>query len=371
MERRHFLVTSATAAQAVLAQSPNDRVGTALIGAGNRGSYLLQSILAQPNAKVTALCELNAERLDKAASTAGKDNPFTTKEWRSVLERKDVDSVFVATPPHLHSEMAVAALEAGKNVYCEKPIGVTPAQVRAVVRAAKRSKKVFVAGQQLRSVGQLAAAVGKIHGGAMGEIYMIKAQRHAPADLPHDGSSAEWYFDVAKSGGYLIEQSVHNLDLCNWVINAHPVLACGFGGNMRYKDDPKGRSIFDNGSIVYEYPRGVKMTFTQNVFHPRQMPNGNQLIYIFGEKGGVDLMYSTNFYPHTAQGQQAEIVPLAEKVQDPPHAHTKAFYDLVAGGTRNPADIFAGATAALTAILGHEAMAKERIVTWEELGVEL
>lgn len=371
MERRKFLVTSATAAQAVMAQSPNDRVGTALVGTGNRGSYLLQSILAQPNAKVAAVCDLNADRLDKAASTAAKDNPATTREWRQAITRKDVDAVFIATPPYLHAEMAVAALEAGKNVYCEKPVGVTPEQVRAVVKAAKKSKKVFMAGQQLRSMALLGTAVGKIHGGVMGQIYMIKAQRHASADLPHDGSSGEWYFDVTKSGGYLIEQSVHNLDLCNWVMNAHPVRACGMGGNMRYKNDPPGRTIFDNGSMVFEYPNGAQMTFTQNVFHPRQMPAANQLIYIFGEKGGVDLMYSTNFYPHTAQGQTVEIVPLAEKMEELPHAHTKAFYDLIGGSGKNPADITIGAAAALTAILGHEAMTKRKMVTWAELGVDL
>lgn len=372
MERRHFLVTSATAAQAVLAQAPNDRVGTAVIGTGNRGSYLLQGVIAQPNAKVTAVCDLKPDRLDKAASAAAKDNPFTTKEWRKVIERKDVDAVYVATPPHLHAEMAVAALEAGKHVYCEKPVGITPAQVRSVVRAAKRSKKVFVSGQQLRSMVQLGTAVGKIHGGVMGQIYMIKAQRHASADLPHDGSSGDWYFDVSKSGGYLIEQSVHNLDLCNWVMNAHPVRACGFGGNMRYKNEPQGRTIFDNGSMVFEYPGGVKMEFTQNVFHPRQMPGGNQLVYIFGEKGGVDLMYSTNFYPHTAQGENVEIKALAEKVKEEPHAHTTAFFALVGGANgKNPADITIGASAAVTAILGHEAMVKQRVVTWQELGVEL
>jgi myo-inositol 2-dehydrogenase/D-chiro-inositol 1-dehydrogenase len=371
MERRIFLVTSATAAQAAWAQSPNDRVGTAVIGTGNRGSYLLQSVIAQPNAKVTAVCDIKADRLDKAASAAAKDNPFTTKEWKKVLERKDVEAVYIATPPHLHAEMAVAALEAGKHVYCEKPIGVTPAHVKAVVRAAKRSKKVFVAGQQLRSMLLLQNAVGKIHDGVLGDIYMIKAQRHANADLPHDGSSGDWYFDVSKSGGYLIEQSVHNIDLCNWVMNAHPVRACGFGGNMRYKTDPPGRSIYDNGSMVFEYPNGAKMTFTQNVFHPRQMPGGGQLVYILGAKGGCDLMYSTNFYPHTEQGQQVEVKPLAEKVEEPPHAHTKAFYDLIAGKGKNPADISIGAAAALTAILGHEAMAKQRVVTWQELGVDL
>ncbi len=70
-------------------------------------------------------------------------------------------------------------------------------------------------------------------------------------------------------------------------------------------------------------------------------------------------------------GQPAEIVPLAEKVEEPRHAHTQAFYGLIAGSGKNPADITIGAAAALTAILGHEAMTKQRVVTWAELGVEL
>lgn len=371
MHRRNFLVTSATAAQAAFSQSPGARAGTAVIGTGNRGSYLLDSVLAQPDARVTAVCDLKPDRLDKAASAASKDNPFVTREWRKVIERADVEAVYVATPPHLHAEMAVAALEAGKHVYCEKPIGVTAQQVAAVVRAARKSKKVFMAGQQLRSMVQLGNAVRKIHGGAMGQIYMMTAQRHANADLDHAGSSADWYFDVSKSGGYLIEQSVHNLDLCNWVMDAHPVRACGFGGVAKYKNDPPGRSIFDNGSMVFEYANGVKLTFTQNVFHPRQMPGGGQLVYIYGEKGGVDLMYSTNFYPHTASGQTVEPVPLAEKVEEPKHAHTRAFFDLVAGKGTNPAGIAVGAAGALTAILGHEAMTKQRVINWSELGVTL
>src|SRR6188768_3554646 len=230
MNRRNFFVTSATAAQAAFAQSANDRVNTGIIGVGNRGTYLLNSIIAQPNAKVAAVCDLNGDRLDKAASLSSKDNPFTTKEWRKVIERKDIDAVFIGTPPYLHSEMAVAALEAGKNVYCEKPLGITAPQVRAVVRAAKKSKKVFVSGQQLRSMVQWGTAVGKIHAGAVGEIYLVKAVRTGSADISQEGSSAEWYFDVSKSGGYLIEMSVHNLDLCNWAINAHPTRASGFGG---------------------------------------------------------------------------------------------------------------------------------------------
>jgi len=279
-----------------------------------------------------------------------------------------VDAVFIATPPYLHSEMAIAALKAGKHIYCEKPVGVTAAQVRDLVAAARGNRKVFVAGQQMRSMKRLVDAVRKIREGAIGDVIMVKAQREASSDLAHDGSSADWYFDVTKSGGYLIEQSVHNLDACNWAVGAHPLRACGFGGIMLYKNDPPGRTIFDCGSITYEYPGGVKLSFTQNVFHPRTMPNANQYIYVYGSKASVDLLTTGMLYPLSREGQPSVFAPKQEEDQ---HAHIVAFYACITKGGPNPSDITIGATAALTSILGHEAMVKEKVVNWSDLGVNV
>ena len=367
VNRRMFLLGSAVAVAS--GQTSRQSVGTGMIGVGNRGSYLLQGVLAQGNAKVLALCDIKPDRLDKAATAASRDNPATYADWHKILERKDVDAVFIASPPNLHAEMAVAALQAGKNVYCEKPVGITPQQVRAVVEAAKKSNKVFVPGQQLRSMKEYKEAVGKIRDGIIGDVMMIKAQRHAAADLAHDGSSGDWYFDVTKSGGYLIEQSVHNLDLCNWAIGAHPTRACGFGAILLYKNDPPGRTIFDCGTISYDYPGGVKMSFTQNVFHPRGMPNGDQYIYVYGTKGAVDLMGTPTLY---ALSGEAKPLVIGEKAHpDEPHAHITAFYNSIVNGAKLPADITIGATAALTAILGHTAMTRQQMVDWAGLGVEV
>jgi len=367
VNRREFLLGSAAVVAA--AQPAQQMVGTGMIGVGGRGSYLLQAALAQPSARILAVCDIKPDRLDKAATAAARDNPATYADWHKILERKDVDAVFIATPPDLHSEMAVAALRAGKNVYCEKPIGITPAQVRAVVEAARKSNKVFVPGQQLRSMKEYIEAVRKIREGVIGDVIAIKAQRHAAADLPHDGSSSDWYFDVNRSGGYLIEQSVHNLDLCNWAIGEHPVRASGFGGILLYKNDPPGRTIFDCGTISYQYPGGVIMSFTQNVFHPRALPNGNQYIYVYGTKGAVDLMGTPTLY---ALSGDSKPMVLGEKAQPPdPHAHIAAFYNSVINGAKPPADITIGATAALTAILGHHAMTRQQVVDWQSLGVQL
>ncbi len=251
VDRRFFLFGPALAAHAFQSEKP---VNTAMIGTGNRGSFLLQGVLRQPAAKVLALCDIKPDRLDKAASAAAKDNPATYSDCQKVIERKDVDAVFIATPPYLHSEMAIQAIKTGKHVYCEKPLGVTASQVRALLDADKGSNKVFIAGQQLRSQKQLGETVRKISEGVIGDVIMVKAQRHAAADLAHDGTSGDWYFDVTKSGGYLIEQSVHNLDLCNWVIGSHPLRACGFGAIVLYKNDPPGVPSSTAGALPTSIP---------------------------------------------------------------------------------------------------------------------
>jgi predicted dehydrogenase len=355
------------AAAGLASAQSTETILTGLIGIGNRGSLLLRTVLAQPGAKVAAVCDIKPDRLDRAATTAARDNPAAYSDYRKILDRKDITAVFIASPPYLHSEMAIAALKAGKNIYCEKPVGITPAQVRAVVEAARGAKTVFTAGQQMRSFKPYQQAIGRIREGMIGDVIMVKAQRHAPADIDHNGSSSDWYFDVNKGGGYLIEQSVHNLDLCNWAIGAHPVRACGFGGTLLYKNDPPGRTIFDCGSLTYEYPNGCKMNFTQNVFHPRGLPNGGQYVYVYGTKGAIDLMGAPTMYP-LGEGKPVEIAPQS-KLDNA--AHIAAFYQCIKSGAPNPANIEIGATAALTSILGHEAMTKQKVVTWADLGVKL
>ena len=348
-----------------LALLGQEKVATALIGVGNRGSFLLESVMRQGNARVAMICDLKPDRLDKAATMSAGSNPATTTDWKRVIDRKDIDAVFVATPPHLHAEMAIAALKAGKHVYCEKPIATTPADLKELVAVAKATKRVFVSGQQLRSMSQLKTAVELIHDGILGEVLMVKAQRHAAADLDYNGSSGDWYYNYAKSGGYLVEQSVHNLDACNWVVNQRPARASGFGGIQLHKNQPVGRDIYDHQLINYEYPNGVKMSFTQMVFHPRGMPAGNQFVNVFGSKGSAELMSSYMMY--TVDGQPPKII--SPKVVENPDAHTAAFYEAILKGGKNPADITVGATAAATAILGNEVCRQGKVLRWEDLGV--
>jgi hypothetical protein len=135
-----------------------------------------------------------------------------------------------------------------------------------------------------------------------------------------------------------------------------------------YVDEPKGRTIFDCGTLSFEYPGGVKMAFTQNVFHPPGMPGGGQAVHVYGSKAAVDLLPGAMRYE---LGPEAKPSLLAEKVEEPRDAHITAFYDAIVKRTALPADLIVGAEAALTAILGHEAMTRARMVEWKEMGVDL
>ena len=148
LTRRHFLGGAAL----LSAQSAGDSVRVAFIGVGNRGSFLERHMLKVPGIKVVAICDINPDNLkaaiDQAAAAGHSPDPYT--EYRKLLERKDIDAVVIATPVDFHKEMAIAALEIGKNVYCEKPMAVTPEDCRQVTNTAASAKGIFQAGFQLR-----------------------------------------------------------------------------------------------------------------------------------------------------------------------------------------------------------------------------
>ncbi len=372
MERRGFLKSAAAGSLSVLSrgargQANEEPVKTAMIGTGNRGGGVLKEIMMQPGVKVIALCDLKPARLDAAASTAARDNPQTYTDYRKLLERKDVDAVFIDTPCDLHVEMAIAALQAGKHVYCEKPAGITPESIANLLKVGRASDRVFQIGQQLRSFSYLRETIQKIHEGVAGDVVMVKAQRHAGADLSHDSSSADWFFNAKRSGDVIVEMAVHNLDLCNWAVNSRPERASGFGGTLIWKNDPPGRTNMDGYTLSYEYANGVKSSFTQTFFHPEGLPAGGQFTNIYGTKGAVSLD-TCKFYPF---GKGAQAVALSEPRKEDDAPHLAAFYKAIRTGSKPAADLTIGATAALTAIMGRQAIYTGKVVTWGDLGVSV
>ncbi len=130
IDRRKLLLAGAAAAASPLA-AQDQEIRTAHIGVGVRGGSLLKEAVSQQRIKISAICDIDGQTRDKALTMAARDNPKSLTEWRAVLDLKDVDAVFIGTPCDMHAEMAAACLEAGKYVYCEKPLGITPEEHRS------------------------------------------------------------------------------------------------------------------------------------------------------------------------------------------------------------------------------------------------
>lgn len=360
MTRRTFLSAATAAAPAVLsAQAPGAVIRVGMIGVGNRGAFLLRQVLKAPNVKVVAIADLDPEALKRAGQAAAAHSPDLMTEFRKLLDRKDIDAVFVATPVDLHKEMAVAALEVGKHIYLEKPLARTAAECRQVVQAARTSQGILQAGFQLRHDPFRAASVKHIHSGGIGRVLFLQAYRHS-GDLPR---STGWYFDAARSGDNILEQACHILDIYNWVMQTHPLRAYGSGGINLYKNEPPGRTTMDNYVVLYEYPNDVRFSFSHIYFDPPQFTGIQERV--FGADASIDLPKAL-VYSRTQKGAPLKL-PVEGEGEDMNYRSVAAFFDNVRGKKTPLNNVDSARTATLTGILGRTAIYEKRVVEWKEV----
>lgn len=177
--RRHFLQTGGTALAAGMAQaapqtSPNDKIRIATIGFGGMGMGDTKYALTIPGVELAAVCDIYDGRRTRAREVYG-DQLFTTRDYREVLARKDIDAVIIATPDHWHSTISIAAMNAGKDVYCEKPMVQTVAEGKSVVDAQEKTGRIFQVGSQYVTSLVYQKARDLIAAGAIGSINMVEA----------------------------------------------------------------------------------------------------------------------------------------------------------------------------------------------------
>jgi len=301
-DRRRFVLGSvAAAASAGFAPAAEREIRTAFIGVGVRGTQLLGQVLAQPNARVSAICDIDPNARDRAQGLAKRDSPRSFTDYRAVLDLKDIDAVLVASPCYLHSEMASACLQAGKHVYCEKPLGITPEQVDLALRTARKSKTILQIGQQLRYYPGVREAMRQIHQEKLlGRVLVVKAQRHSmPVSPEAEQRRPAWYKDVKLSGDLIVENAIHNIDVCNWIADSRPASAFGHGEKYFPTPIPAGTLMMDGFNVQYLYDNGTLLDYSQLYMHPRALKKlqGGQWWMIFGQTGTMDLgQNSAEFY---------------------------------------------------------------------------
>ncbi|HWQ54824.1 MAG TPA: Gfo/Idh/MocA family oxidoreductase [Bryobacteraceae bacterium] len=360
LTRRTFLAT----APAVLgAQSPNNTLRVAMVGVGNRGSLaLLPAILEVPGAQVVAVCDIIPERAEKAAAAvaAKGGSAKTYTDFRKMLDtRKDIDAVMVATPDWTHKDIDIAILEVGKHLYAEKPLALTPADCKAIVTASKQAKGIMQVGFQLRHDPNRNAAENFIHGGGIGKVLMCHGIRHG-GDLPRH---IPWYFDKTKDGDIVVDQGIHILDLFTWAIGTHPLRALASGGINLFVNDPPGRTVMDNYSVIFEYPNGVRVNFSHHYFDPPGFSGDQERV--FGSEGAVDLVNAT-WQPREKKGPPIKLdVPNAGKSAN--YMAVAAWVDAVKNKKKPINNPESALVSTLVPLMGTKAIYEKRIVTWDEM----
>jgi predicted dehydrogenase len=257
------LIAQSTNAPAGADKPKGPRVKLGVIGIGPWGREILNTLARLPQADVVAVCD-NYAAMAKRGATAAPGST-STADYKTILENKDITAVIIATPTHLHKEIAVAALKAGKHVYCEAPLAHTLEDARAIALAAKAVPGlVFQAGLQLRSDPQRHFMLPFIRSGALGKFVMARAQYHKKQSWrqtspnPEREKAVNWRLDKDISLGLAGELGCHPIDQATWFFNGLPQSVTGYGSILLHQD---GRTVPDTVQAVLEFRGGVNMIY--------------------------------------------------------------------------------------------------------------
>ncbi|MFB3827008.1 MAG: Gfo/Idh/MocA family protein [Bryobacteraceae bacterium] len=366
--RRAFLRGGAAgvaivAPEAVRGSQANSKISVGLIGSGNRGSYDASIVHADPRARITALCDLYDDQMERAAQRIKVTNPKTYKEFEKLLG-SDVDAVVIASPVFEHPRMLEAAVQARKHIYCEKPAGADAEGCRRVIAAGRRHdpKKCLMFGFQQRYGPVYLKAYEALKSGAIGEITMASGFWMGGSPIPRaKGASGakltgdklrNWYAYRDLSGDIIVEQDCHNFDDLHWFLGALPIRCAGYGGRKLRTD----REVMDHLSLTYEFPNGLHVSYQAAQITPAGLGRVGE--EYAGSQGSIftsrkkSVIYRGN-KPETIQAGRDITIDAIE-----------TFLGHIAAGTvENAAERSAEST--MIAILGRTAIYTGREATWK------
>jgi predicted dehydrogenase len=240
-----------------------EKVAIGVIGIGNWGREIVATLAKIPEAEIAMICDTYPASVKRAATIA--PNAKTTNDYRKVLENKDIKAVVIATPTHQHKEIVLAALQAGKHVYCEAPLAPTIDDAKAIAVAAKATPRVvFQSGLQMRSDPQRHFLLQFIRAGAAGKTLMARAQWHKKQSWrfaspnPDREREINWRLQGDKTLGLAGEIGIHQMDSVSWFLKGLPRSINGFGSLLHWED---GRETPDTIQAVLEYPGQVRLMY--------------------------------------------------------------------------------------------------------------
>lgn len=375
----------------------NSAVQWGLLGCGNRGTSVATSFAQNTSARIVALADIFPDKLEAGkahfdavneklgvAAIDPKQMFRGHKAFEELAACKGVDAVQISTPPWFHVQHLDAVVAAGKHAYCEKPMGVDVAQTRQALEIGKRAQgKVSVdVGFQVRSAPPIAEVARRIHDGALGKIASIAAHYNAPASTYPDRGNVSadelrlrnWLWDRVLSGDILVEQNIHVIDICNWLLKGHPIKATATGGRnvLTHMGD-----CWDNYQVIYTYPDDVHVSFSSTQFGTDGWFNVSESI--FGSKGHAEAPYSgqvrivgenawewkDDAQPAAGDGKFAANGAFSDNLAFADRDKDRAFIESITSGKYHN-QVEDGVQTALSCMLGRMAGLSGHEVTWEE-----
>jgi len=367
----------------------DETIRLGFIGCGGRGTGACRDALRTDGpVKLVAMGDLFADRIKKSlASLTGirevrdridvpEDRQFIGFDaYRKVLEA-DVDVVLLTTPPHFRPQHYAAAVAAGKHVFMEKPCCVDAPGYRKLLaanQAAKAKKLSVVVGLQRRHQYSYRRAIARIREGAVGKIHLVRtyfnmsgaghSDRGKPADLSEmEYQIRRWGKFCWLSGDHIVEQAVHEIDVANWIMDAHPLRANGMGGRQVRTGRGNG-DIFDHHFVEYEFGDGVR-----HYCQARQIPGTWTHVSdnVHGEKG----MMTLGSGPYGLQGKGRGLSrgpgKKANGRENPYQQEHDHLFASIRGTGPHCFDGDHGADSSMTAILGRMATYSGRVVSWDD-----
>jgi myo-inositol 2-dehydrogenase/D-chiro-inositol 1-dehydrogenase len=405
-DRREFLGAAAVAAgvtilkpSLVFGTQANSAVRLGLLGCGGRGRNVMGSFLENTSGVLTAIGDMfpdnleeGKKELDAVSAKFGKPAVDAAhlfkgpKAYEALFASKDVDAVYIATPPFFHPMHGEAALAAGKHVYLEKPVGVDvpgAKKVMALGETAKAKKLSLAVGFQIRHASAYVELAKRIHEGQIGQPvsgaihYFASAIKRPdwPNATPAERRLRNWVHDIALSGDIIVEQNVHIIDVTNWFLKGHPVKAVGAGGRAGRTDQG---DCWSHYNCVFTYPGSVHVSFASTQFTGAEW--GGVAMQYYGTKGWAEAHYDapvrlsaeTNWEypglkkPETTDAAVAVTGTFKGALDDADPNKQKSFVEsITSGNLLNEAQ--QGAESALAGILGRMAAHTGEEVTWEKL----
>ncbi|HWC99274.1 MAG TPA: Gfo/Idh/MocA family oxidoreductase [Candidatus Sulfopaludibacter sp.] len=384
--RSAFAVSAGTALSAGRVWGANDRIRFGLIGSGGRGREDWTTFLKEPEVDPVAVCDVYGPFREKGIAIAeGRAKPF--KDYRELLALKDIDAVIVATPDHWHSAITIAACEAGKDVYCEKPLSLRIAEGRQMVQAARKHNRVVQAGSQQRSGAHYAQAVKLIQDGGIGQVHRIDAgyQRNIFPGLKATEMAAgispefdyamwlgpapkrpfdpfrciynfRWFWDY--SGGQMTNWGAHHLDIARWIVGMDaPTDISAFGGRYSLTD---GGETPDIQQVMYQFGKVVVNWTSSEVAEGKP-----HTLDIFGTKGMLTLLRGGfQIFPEM-KNKAPMMEPLQVKGADLNVQHARNFLDCLKSRKKPNADVEEGHRSATMCHLGNLSMRLGRRLKWD------